>query len=214
MSSTPNTEQASTSPRRRLSREERYRQLLDVAWRVIREEGTEALTLGHLAERSGVTKPVVYDHFGTRTGLLAELYREFDARQTALMDKALAASEPTLTSRATVIASSYVDCVLLQGGEIPGVIAALAGSPELEKIKREYEAVFIEKCRSVLAPFAGAIASAGLWAMLGAAEALSYAAASGDITAVQAKDELFETIAAMVSRNARGGPRGGLAVQP
>jgi AcrR family transcriptional regulator len=204
MSSIPNPEQASTPPRRRLSREERYRQLLDVAWRVIREEGTEALTLGHLAERSGVTKPVVYDHFGTRTGLLAELYREFDARQTALMDKALAASEPTLTSRATVIASSYVDCVLLQGGEIPGVIAALAGSPELEKIKREYEAVFIEKCRSVLAPFAGAIASAGLWAMLGAAEALSYAAASGDISAQQAKDELFETIVAMVSRNARG----------
>ena len=54
------------SPRRRLSRDERQRQLLEVAWRLVREEGTEALTLGRLAEQAGVTKPVVYDHFGTR----------------------------------------------------------------------------------------------------------------------------------------------------
>lgn len=193
-------------PRRRLVRDDRHRQLLDVAWRLVRDEGTEALTLGRLAEQAGVTKPVVYDHFGTRPGLLAALYREYDARQNALMESALEASEPTLARRAAVIASSYVDCVLLQGREIPGVIAALAGSPEMEKIKREYEAAFAEKCRIVLAPFAGdgTIASAGLWAMLGAAEALSYAAAIGEITAAQAQDELFETIVAMIARSARG----------
>lgn len=194
-------------PRRRLSRQDRHRQLLDVAWQIARDEGTEALTLGRLSERAGVTKPVVYDHFETRPGLLAALYREFDARQTAVMDAALAASQPSLADRATVIATSYVDCVLLQGREIPGVIAALAGSPELERIKREYEAAFIEKCRIALSPFTGAgtIAAAGLWAMLGAAEALSYAAASGDITAVEAKNELFETIVAMVARSMGGG---------
>lgn len=196
-------ETAAVRPRRRLMREDRFRQLLDVAWRIVREEGTEALTLGWLAEKAEVTKPVVYDHFGTRAGLLAALYRDFDARQTMLMDAALAASKPALVERAAVIASSYVDCVLVQGREIPGVIAALAGSPELEKIKREYNGVFIEKCRLMLAPFAGTgtIASAGLWAMLGAAEALSYAAVTGDITAAQAEHELFETIIAMVARN-------------
>ncbi|HET8725937.1 MAG TPA: TetR/AcrR family transcriptional regulator [Alphaproteobacteria bacterium] len=193
-------------PRRRLAREDRHRQLLDVAWRLIREEGTEALTLGRLAEQAGVTKPVVYDHFGTRSGLLVVLYQDFDARQTALMDAALLASEPTLAGKASVIASSYVDCVLLQGREIPGVIAALAGSPELEKIKREYNVAFIERCRDVLTPFAkaGTIALPSLWAMLGAAEALSYAAATGEITATQAQDELFETIVAMVARSAPG----------
>lgn len=74
---------------------------------------------------------------------------------------------------------------------------------ELEKIKHEYETVFIEKCRVVLTPFTrgGTIASAGLWAMLGAAEALSYAAATGEITAKQAQEELFETIVAMVNRS-------------
>ncbi len=207
MSSIVSSDPASR-PRRRLSRDDRHRQLLDVAWRVIREEGTEALTLGRLSEQADVTKPVVYDHFGTRSGLLAALYREFDARQNALMDAALRVAEPTLAERAAVIAYSYVDCVLLQGREIPGMIAALAGSPELEKIKREYEAAFIQKCRVVLAPFAatGSIAKAGLWAMLGAAEALSNAAATGEITAAQAQNELFETILAMVARNAAREP--------
>ena len=40
----------SPAPRRRLSREDRLRQLLEVAWQLVREEGTEALTLGRLAE--------------------------------------------------------------------------------------------------------------------------------------------------------------------
>lgn len=208
MSSTEITEQDSSPlPRRRMSREERQRQLLDVAWQLVREEGTEALTLGRLAEQAGVTKPVVYDHFTTRPGLLAALYQEFDARQTALMDAALRTSEPTLASKAMVIASSYVDCVLLQGREIPGVIAALTSSPELEKIKREYEAIFMDKCRNALLPFAGTgeIAQASLRAMLGAAEALSHAAATGEITPEQAQDELFATIVAMVQRSARTG---------
>ena len=205
MSSTEITGTAS-APRRRLSRQDRHRQLVDVAWRLVREEGTEALTLGRLAERANIAKPVVYDHFDTRSGLLVALYQDFDARQTAIIDAALQASEPTLEGRASVIASSYVDCVLAQGREIPGVIAALAGSPELERIKREYQAVFLEKCRIALAPFApaGTIAPAGLRAMLGAAEALSYAAATGEITAAQAEAELYETIVAMVARRARG----------
>lgn len=89
------------SPRRRLSRDERQRQLLEVAWRLVREEGTEALTLGRLAEQAGVTKPVVYDHFGTRAGLLAALYQDYDLRQTALMEAALEASEATLEGAPT-----------------------------------------------------------------------------------------------------------------
>lgn len=206
MSSAQNRQQGSAAqPRRRLTKEDRQRQLLEVAWQLVRAEGTEALTLGRLAEQAGVTKPVVYEHFGTRAGLLAALYQDFDTRQTVIMDAAIQASEATLVSRATVIASSYVDCVLLQG-EIPGVIAALASSPELEKIKREYEMIFLEKCRTALAPFAksGVIASPGLRAMLGAAEALSHAAATGEITPAEAKSELFETIVAMVDRSGAG----------
>ncbi|MCY1515304.1 Bacterial regulatory protein, tetR family [compost metagenome] len=190
------------SPRRRLSREERLRQLLDVSWKLVAAEGTDALTLGRLAEEAGVTKPVVYDHFGTRNGLLAALYQDFDARQTALIDAAIAASKPSLKDKAGVIAGSYVDCVLTQGREIPEVLAALSGSPELAAVKRQYQQAFIGKCQNILAPFAGpqGVPLAGLWAMLGAADALSHAAVAGDISEAQARDELQETILAMVKR--------------
>lgn len=124
--------------------------------------------------------------------------------QTALMDQALARSGPTVADRAAVIAVSYIECVLAQGREIPEVIAALTGSPELEKIKRECEKDFIEKCRLALVPFTGALPVAALWAMLGAAESLSYAAAKGEITAADAHDELIATILAMVARSRDG----------
>ncbi|EJN04868.1 TetR/AcrR family transcriptional regulator [Phyllobacterium sp. YR531] len=194
-----------SSPRQRLTRDARHRQLLDVSWQLISQEGTEALTLGRLAEQSGVTKPVVYDHFGTRPGLLAALFMEFDARQTAIMDAALDRAASSLIDVAKVISSSYVDCVLTQGREIPGIIAALKGAPELEKIKHDFEAVFIEKCRKLLNPFSGpeGTPSAGLWGMLGAAEGLSNAAVNGDITPAQAKNELYEIIISMVERSLR-----------
>ena len=193
----------SQSTRQRLSRQERYTQLIEVAWQIIREEGTEALTLGHLAERAGITKPVVYDHFTSRSGLFAALYREYDLRSTARMDAQLSQTEPVLEKLAAVIADAYIECVLLSGREMPSVIAALSGTPELEQIRQEYATTFTEKCRVLFAPFCNGnpLPTSALWAMLGAAEALSYAAATGDITAAQAEHELFETIIAMVARN-------------
>lgn len=189
----------STPARTRMSRESRLAQLMTTAWAIVRNEGSDALTLGHLAERAGVTKPVVYDHFGTRAGLLAALFRDFDARQDALMDAALNASPVTLEDRAQAMATAYVDCVLAQGREIPGVVAALEGSPELEQIMRTFRAMFLEKCRALFVPFApsNAIAAPALWSMMGAAQLLSYAAAKGDVTRGEAIAELARAIRAM-----------------
>lgn len=198
MSSQP----SASKPRQRMSREGRLSQLLEVAWQIVREEGTESLTLGHLAQTAGVTKPVVYDHFPTRPLLLARLYQDFDARQTALFDEALCNGDANVQARARVIADCYVDCVLLQGREIPGVIAALSSSPELEKIKRDYEQIFMNKCRAALANDSenSQITNAQMRAMLGAADALSNAAAMDEISAEEAKSELFEIILAMTKR--------------
>ncbi len=197
------TSPTSTPSRRRLPREARTRQLLETSWTLIRDEGTDALTLGRLAEAAGITKPVVYDHFGTRNGLLAALYEDYDIRQTALFDAAVAAAKPNVQDKARVIASAYVDCVLTQGREIQGVLAALSGSPELAAVKRQYQEAFIRKCAGIFAPFAGpeGVSTASLWAMLGAADALSDAAVVGDITEAQAKEELRLTILGMVQRS-------------
>ena len=175
--------------RQRLTREERRKQLIDVAWQIIRQEGTDALTLGYLATQAGVTKPVVYDHFDSRSGLFATLYTEYDQRQTARMDEILRNTEPNADKLAAAIANAYIECVLLQGREMPSVMAALAGTPELEKIKQECIATFTGKC-----------SEAAILAMLGSADGLSAAVVNGVITEQQAKDELFQVIMSMLQR--------------
>lgn len=201
----PENIQTDSTKRRRMTREDRHRQLLDVAWQLVAEKGSDALTLGRLAEQAGVTKPVVYDHFPTRPALFAALYSDYDQRQTLRMDAAIAASEPTLVGVASVVATSYVDCVVLQGPEIASVIAALASTPELEKTKREYEAVFLDKCRVWFAPFlvSGELSVASLHVILGCAEALSTAAARGDVSPEDARQELLDLIVAVVLKAGR-----------
>ena len=56
--------------RRRVSRGERERQILDAATAVFTERGYQAASMDAVAERVGVTKPVLYDHFGSKEGLL------------------------------------------------------------------------------------------------------------------------------------------------
>lgn len=195
---------ASETGRRRLSKADRLVQLLDVARSVIAAEGTDALTLGRLAEAAGITKPTVYDHFGTRSGLLAALYRDFDARQNRLLDIALNSSTKDLDALVAVVAQSYVDCVLAEGREIPGVLAALDGSPELASLKGQCQIDFMRKCRTALLPHASAAAlsDAALWAMVGAAEMLSAAAVKGQISRDEACHELHDVISSLAQRHA------------
>lgn len=189
-------------PRRRLPREQRARQLLDVAWALVGAEGTDALSLGRLAEAAGVTKPVAYDHFVTRNGLLAALYQDYDARQTVVFDERIGAAKVQLKDRAHAIAGGYIDCVLSQGSEIQGILAALAGSPELLQVKRRYQQDFIAKCAEWLDRFApeGRVPVAGFWAILGAAESLSEAVAAGVVAQPAAEAELERLIVATVRR--------------
>ncbi len=201
------TRLAEAPARRRLPREERRRQLVEVSWRIAQAEGADALTLGRLADQAGVAKPVVYDHFGTRNGLLAALYRDYDGQQSAAMAQALSASPDTLADKARIIADAYVDCVMAQGSKLAGVAAALEGSAELAAVKRDCDRAFLDQCKAALDPFAAkGVSRTSLVGALGAAEALSHAAAAGDITAEEARVELAAVFLAAVERSiARAG---------
>lgn len=58
------------TPRRRFSRAERERQILDAAVAVFTDRGFQNASMDAVAERVGVTKPVLYTHFGSKDGLL------------------------------------------------------------------------------------------------------------------------------------------------
>lgn len=178
-------------------------QLIETARRIVLQFGTDSLTLGRLAEEARVSKPVVYDHFETRSALLSSLYADYDLRQSDILQKSLSSCPPTLEDRAKVVARCYVECVLTEGKEIPGIAAALSGSPEMEAIKRSYQDRFVSQCRDALESFSKsrAISGARFWAMMGAADGLAAAAAKGDISESEAVEELLNAIMFMVVGN-------------
>jgi AcrR family transcriptional regulator len=78
--------------RRRLPRAEREQQLVDVAQAVFSERGFREASMDEIALRAGVTKPILYDHFGSKDGLVAACIRRAGAQLltsiTAAVDSA------------------------------------------------------------------------------------------------------------------------------
>ena len=56
--------------RKRMSGEERREQLLDVTKEIVGEQGFHAVSIEAVARGAGITRPVVYGHFGDLPGLL------------------------------------------------------------------------------------------------------------------------------------------------
>jgi AcrR family transcriptional regulator len=60
-----------TTPRVRMSGQARREQLLDVGRALFAERGYPGASIEEVAHRAGVSKPVVYEHFGGKEGLYA-----------------------------------------------------------------------------------------------------------------------------------------------
>lgn len=170
---------------KRLPKEERRRQLLATALDIVRRDGTDALTLAILAEQSGVTKPIAYEHFGTRAGLLNALYRDYEEQQNAAMRDAIAASGRSLAEVAEIVAAAYVDCALVSGPASEDIAAALSAYEEskdfLQASRRACIAEYAQAFSSVAA-IPEERREALFSGILGATEALARLAATGQIT--------------------------------
>jgi len=69
-------------------RAERRSELLDAAVRAIRRVGP-TVSMDAIAAEAGVTKPILYRHFGDRIGLASALAEQFGAQLVAELDAAL-----------------------------------------------------------------------------------------------------------------------------
>lgn len=193
---------AKEGARTRLSKADRRAQLLSVAREMIRAEGADALTLGTLADRAGITKPVVYEHFGDRSGLFAALYRQFDERQDASLGTALANARPDVDGVVDVIAASYIACARAEGVEMAGVVAALQGTPVLARIRQESVVAYVERCRGALARVIGAenIDPIALEAAFASADVLASAVLASRIDEGDAHETLVRILLASIRK--------------
>ena len=76
----------------RLTASERREQLLEVTIRIVAEQGFQEVSIESVARRAGISRPIVYEHFGDLQGLLEavverEMSRAFSqVSETALTD--------------------------------------------------------------------------------------------------------------------------------
>jgi AcrR family transcriptional regulator len=97
--------------RTRLPRAERERQILDSALAVFAERGFQNASMDAVAERVGVTKPVVYTHFGSKEGLLLACLARARAEllEVTTAAAATAATPEDMMRRGTLAFFTYVE---------------------------------------------------------------------------------------------------------
>jgi|GEM_PF-180626 len=157
---------------KRLRKEDRRVQLLEVARGIVRQQGTEALTLGYLAERANVTKPIPYDHFGDREGLLMALYQDYSDQQLKKFRETLKVDNKTLEKTVRFFSAAYIDCAISAGPETGPIAAALSGSRALQTFREACVADCADCLRMALSPYitlkgVQGEAAGGAWRLLG-----------------------------------------------
>lgn len=97
-------------PRVRMTGKERRQQLLDVGRMLFAERGFEATSTEEIAARAGVSKPIVYEHFGGKEGLYAVVV---DREMQSLLDRVtgvLTAGHPrALLEQAALALLTYIE---------------------------------------------------------------------------------------------------------
>jgi AcrR family transcriptional regulator len=83
------------SKRRRMPRAERERQMIGVAEEIFAERGYQAASMDEIAERVGVSKPMLYEYFGSKEGLLVACIR---AARAELLATTMASVEGITTA--------------------------------------------------------------------------------------------------------------------
>ncbi len=170
----------SDAKRVRMSANERREQLVGVARTVFAERGFEAATVEEIADRAGVSKPVIYQHFGGKEGMYAVVVDREVTSLTTRITGALDVVHPKLAAQGAADAFlGYIEeCeegfrVLLRdapagmsGGTFASVIADVAASAEGLLLDEFPERGFDEDTAPMYARMlVGAVALVGEWWM-------------------------------------------------
>jgi len=94
----------------RMSGKERREQLLEIGRVVFAEKGFDAASTEEIAARAGVSKPVVYEHFGGKEGLYAVVVDREMQRLADRITSALTAGHPReLLEQAALALLGYIE---------------------------------------------------------------------------------------------------------
>ena len=137
---------------KRLSRAGRRSQLLRVSKEILEADGADALTLGVLAARAGVSKPVAYDHFETRAGLLIAMLEDTSRYYESNARTQIEAAPQSLVDTAKILSEIYVACTLEAGPHVSKLLAAVEANADAHEVGRLFCAGHAEQLRQAFDP--------------------------------------------------------------
>jgi AcrR family transcriptional regulator len=155
------THRAREQSRIRMSGQERREQLLDVGRRLFAEKGFEAVSVEEIAAKAGVSKPVVYEHFGGKEGLYAVVVdREMNYLLHSISEALTAHGARALLEQGALALFDYIDMypdgfrilvrdspVSQQTGSFASLIVDVAAQVE-HRLAREFTAHKISDVQS------------------------------------------------------------------
>jgi AcrR family transcriptional regulator len=166
------------SKRVRMTAPERREQLVGVARSLFAERGYEATSIEEIADRAGVSKPVVYQHFGGKEGVYAVVVDREVTYLTASLAGAFDASHPRLVAEwAAEAFLTYIEereegfrvlvrdaPIGMTGGSFASVIADVANRAEQLLVQEFSDRGFDADTAPVYAlMLVGAVALVGEW---------------------------------------------------
>ncbi len=102
--------QRSRRSTRRMTAAERREQLIDISRGIFAERGYDGSSIEEIAARAGVSKPVVYEHFGGKEGLYAVVVdREVRSLLTMVQDALTAGHPRELLEQAAFALLDYIE---------------------------------------------------------------------------------------------------------
>jgi AcrR family transcriptional regulator len=182
-----------------MPRAERERQMIEVAEEIFAERGFQATSMDEVAERVGVSKPMIYEYFGSKEGLLVACIR---AARTELLNVTLASvqgvesAEEALRSGLTAF-FEFTDShrrswKLLQA---EASVAGPAAVDEIEAVRQQQTSVNATLFASFLPDLPQTSLEAYAEIVVGACERLSlWYVQRSDVSAAEAAELVMRTV--------------------
>jgi AcrR family transcriptional regulator len=150
--------------------------VLEAAEEIFAARGFARTSMAEIATRAGVTKPVLYDHFGSKDGLLAEVIRRAGAELRTALEAAVTAA-PTPQEALAHGLRTYFEFIEKHAASWTVLFSEGGGSPAgteaLEEVRREQAAYLAMLIAAELSDDSREAAATYAQAVIGACERLA-----------------------------------------
>ncbi|HEU5471457.1 MAG TPA: helix-turn-helix domain-containing protein [Actinophytocola sp.] len=188
-----------TERRRRMPRAERERQMIAVAEELFAERGYQAAAMDEIADRVGVSKPMLYEYFGSKEGLFVACIRQARADLLAVTTESVrdaASAEDAL--RAGLVAFFEFTDTHRRAWELlrrEVAVAGQAAADELEAIRAQQTALDAALLASYRPDAPARDLEAAAQIIVGACERLSiWYVQQEDVSAKQAAEYVMDLL--------------------